>query len=462
MYDRDVKAENKEQLDRLVQAIERLAEIHAKDREGEDNSNKELLDWLKKNNERTVKEVPASDDRAEVLKTVRRTNAAGGDGAQELDYSTISRINSMFRALQGDLGGFQRTIVSAVTWDERATKIVNNLQSITPGTTEGEITLKQAKKDLLGKLTSEKGGSEGLKEYFNQLAPDPQRIEYHRQWMSYDEAMEEAAQEKEDEILKRAKSQPRKKDDNGLLVPPPPGSSTGMDVASLAKVATTVALTAAPIVAGKMINAMANSTIEGNRQYQMLNANLATDYAMFNQKNLITDMKYARNISPAMQQLLQSEAAFNSTMEPIKSLGTSMSSSVLSGAVDAFELLAKPISAVAKAINGTDNKAKALQEEAMNKAGLGSVLGAIGGGIAGFFAGGPLGAIGGAAWGAGFGAAGGAAIGIAGEAIGEARKKELDRIIGNDPNDTSKKGMIGMFANELVTSPICPPRKFVP
>lgn len=463
MYDRDVKAENKETLDRLVQAIERLAEIHAKDRKGEDNGNKELLDWLKKNNGTAVKEVPASDDRADVLKTTRsRIGSAAGDGAQGLDYTTINRINSMFRALQGDLGGFQRTIASAVTWGQRATKIVESLKSVTPGTTEGEITLKQAKQELLSKLTSQKGGSDGLKEYFDQLQPDPQRIEYHRQWMTYDEALKQATNEKEDALLKRARSQPRKQaEDNGLLVPPPPGTSKGVDVASLTRIATTVALTAAPIVAGKMINSLANSTIEGNRPYQMLNANLATDYAMFNQKNLITDMRYARNISPAMQQLLQSEAAFKSTMEPIKSLGTSMSASVLSGAVDAFDLLTKPVSAVAKAINEANNTTKGLQDEALNKAGAGAFLGALGGGIAGFFAGGPFGAIAGAAWGAGAGAAGGAAIGIAGEAIGQARKNELDRIMG-DPNDLSKKGMIGTFASDLLTRPLAPPRKFIP
>jgi hypothetical protein len=462
MYDRDVKAENKEQLDRLVQAIERLAEIHAKDRKGEDGSNKELLDWLKRNgNDRGVKEVPASDDRAEVLKTTRRGGSAGGDGAQELDFQTINRINSAFRALQGDLGGFQRTISSAVTWGERASKVAASLSQVTAEFDPSKTTLKQAKSDLLSQLTGERGGSAGLAEYFKQLSPDTDRIEYHRQHMPYDEAVKQATREKEEALLKRARSKlVEKKEDNGLLVPPPPGSSAGMDVASLAKIATTVALTAAPIVAGKMIHSLATSTIEGNRPFQMLNANLATDYAMFEQGNLLTNMRYARNISPAIQQLLQSESAFKSTLEPIRSLGTSMSSSLLSGAVDAFDLLTKPISAVAKAINSADNTTKALQEEAGRGAGLGSALGAILGGGAGLITAGPVGAFFGALYGAGAGAAGGAAIGIAGEAIGKARKEELDRITG-DEKDLSRKGMIATFADDLVRVPLCPPQRFI-
>jgi hypothetical protein len=456
MYDRDAKAENKEQLERLLVAIERLAETHAKDRKGEDNSNKELLDWLKKNGDsRSVRDVPTSDDRADALRTTqRRTNAIGGDGEQSLDATTVNRVNSIFKALQGDLGGFQRTISSIANWGERATKIVNNLQSITPDTTEGEINLKQAKKELLGKLSSEKGGSDGLKEYFKQLSPDPERIEFHRQWMTYDEAVKQATKEKEDALLKRVRSLPRKQaEDNGLLVPPPPGSNTSpIDGTGLAKIVTTAVIGARLATVG---------TIEGNRQYQMLDAGLATNYAMFNQKQLLTDMKYARNISPSLRQLLDSEGGLQSTLEPIKSLGATFSNNALSGITQAFDIMLTPVSALSKEINGASNKTKGMWEEVVDKASLFATVGSTVGGIAGLLTGGVGGAIRGAALGGAIGAGFGGVSGAGLELVTERRRKELDKIIG-DPNDKSKRGMIGTFANDLVSLPLCPPRRFVP
>jgi len=484
MYDRDVKAENKETLDRLVQAIERLAEIHAKDRKGEDNGNKELLDWLKKNNGnkelldwlkknngnkelldwlkknndgRATREVPTSDDRADVLRTTRgRISAAGGGtGIDELDAS-VSRINSMFRAMQGDMGGFQKSLVSSLKWGERASELAKAfVKAPAEEFSQAEVSLKEAKKMLLNRVTTEKGGSEGMAEYFKQLSPDAERIEFHRKWMPYDEAVKQATQEKEEELLKRVRAEPRKRNENnGLAVPPPPGAEAANSVtgSQLAKIVTTTLIGARMATVG---------TIEYNRRFQNFDGVLATDYAMFEQGNLLRDMRHAKKIAPSVQKLLESETNFRDTMAPLKELGSNFYNTALSGANRGIDILMTPISKLAKVINNSSNRMKGLWDETVEGAATGSTIGSILGGVIGFAMGGVKGAVRGAIVGGAWGVGIGAAEGFGTELLTERRRKELDRIIG-DPDDKSKKGMIGTFANDLLSRPLAPPRKFIP
>ncbi|HQR41582.1 MAG TPA: hypothetical protein PLX97_02835 [Gemmatales bacterium] len=464
MYQRDVSAELKEEIGRLAVALDRLAEVHAKDRGVKDEAARETLEWLKRNGAKDIKEVPASDDRADELKTsyVRRgVSPAGGLGdSGGIDFTTINRLNSAFRALQGDVGGFQRTLAAASHWGSKAMGLAEKLQESTSSDSTKPLNLKQAKINTINKLLDEKGLSAGIAEYFNTAGPRVSDIEESRKYMGYDEALKEAQKKSDERLLSKAKqaAKPAPPKDNGLLVPPPPGTiSGGLDVAALAKIATTTALIAAPIVAGKMIQASAMSQIEGARPFQMLDAGLATSFAMYDQKNLVTKMRQARGISSSMDQLLGSEARFQETLEPIKTAASNAWSSFTSGGVDLLNTLLKPISWLAKG-DRKSNRDRALDQQAWNGASIGAWIGGAIGGLGGLFFGG-VGAIPGAMWGAAAGGGIGFATGGFEEMITERRKKELDKIIGDGQKH---KGMIDIFAMELENKGVCPPRKFVP
>lgn len=458
MYDRDKKAEMGEQLAALNSALDRLADVVAKD-----DTSKSILDVLKEKGGtgKEYKDVPlAAEDRANELHPVTRQKKRGiADVDTPLNYSTMNRLNNVFKALTGDLGAFQKTIMNSVVWGNKAAGLSRGLAQVTPDmlNTSPIKNYKQAEKAFLDKAIAEKGLVEGYRSLGDRLAPSGEDLlKFLQAGFDPKDAGKVLTQRKKDELLKEMQEATRPRSPVPSSGPGARGAAAiagGVDVAMLARVAATTALIAAPMVAGKLIQAGALHQIETNRPFAMLNPQLATNYALYDQEKLLSGMRYAKGISSSMANLFRSETEFQKTLEPFKVLGTKTTNAFLTGSLDIINSVTKPVSNFAKKLaNGKNPEEYQAVLEEMSFWGLaGAGLGAVGG----WFVGGPMGAIRGAA--AGY--AGGAAIGGAGELIGHKREEELRKML----NEESKhKGMLDLFSLQLEAKGVGPAREFVP
>jgi hypothetical protein len=463
MYDRDKKVENAETLERLLIAMDRLIEVVSKE-----ESSKAILDSLKDKGAKDVKTVPTSDVRADDIKINRPSSSSGraGSGVADINYSTINRLNTAFRALQGDLGAFQKTLMNSVVWGNKAQALATKVAGYSAEQISPIKSYKQAERWFLDKHEKGEGGLAGAyKSLGDRLAPDGEKLfEFLKQGFDPKSAGKVLTQRNKEALIAEAQRATM----GPVVKPGTPGAGGaaaiigGLDMGALARVAATVALGAAPIVLGKLIHAGALNQIEGNRPYSMLNGQLATDYAQYDMNKLLTGMRYAKGISPSMKRLLENESEFQKTLEPIQVAGGSIVNTILSGGTKAINTLLSPVSKVASFYNKLSNRWKGIIDEGLEDASEGATAGAILGGIVGLVTTRSLkGTLQGAAWGSLIGGAAGATYGTVAEAITERRRKELDNIMG-DPNDAAKRGMIGKFALEILQVPVCPPRRFVP
>jgi hypothetical protein len=280
MYKRDANVEMKETLERLGQAVDKFAEVHAKDRDAKDDSNKEILEFLKKGGARDVKDVPASDLRADQLLRMPRGTAGTTEG---MNAPSFAQFNTAVRAATGDLGAFQRSIFFAAEATTRAKLIAERLEVINKTIASAPVKYRQAGDDDISKLVNfmvgrgstpdamEKAmslvGKYGLPageqspsgERVFQIVSDEKYAQRAREATAWDE------QGKTAKLIASAKQLGAS------------ASSLHMGVA----IGTRVALAAAPLVIGKIISGMTGQQIRENRPLMMLNGDLASSYAQF-------------------------------------------------------------------------------------------------------------------------------------------------------------------------------------
>lgn len=483
MYQRDVAAENKETLERLVMALDELTRVVSKD-----DTSRTILDVLKEKGAKDVKEIPASDGQAEEIKTRYRSGGGGGQAGgtrgaefQDWNLTTLARLNQAFRALQGDLGAFQRTLVNAAHWGNQALNAGRVAESVASTVTEAakpkpvyrkatDEEIEAAMKDAASKGMSgmemlkvaEKLAKQGIEvtpeagDVANQVAQNikttagqtvtPQAAG------KVSDIVNEISVEKTDGLVKTIKTV---------------GGTLGFSTQTLAAAASSVALAAAPVVIAKFISSRALNQINELRPFQMLNSNIATSFAQYDVNRLMMNMRIGRGISASTASLLASQTEFDKTMEPIRVTGTNFTNSLITGGLNAVSNILTPINMLSDLIS-KNKRDQQVWDEALNAAGQGGVWGTLLGGIAGAFAGAPGGVLGmivgaakGAAWGGGIGAAGGFLMGGVGEIIGERRMKELASIAG-DKNATWNRGMINNFVRDIQLRGITPPRAFIP
>lgn len=457
MYERDKNVEKAESLERLLIAMERLTEVVAKD-----ETSKEILSSLKEKGAKDVKEVPSSDARADEIRYSRMPSTSRGPSeaaGEEFNFTTVRRLNDAFKALGGDVGAFQRTLVTASQSGQRLKAIFDN-PNLADKASGGEtpMSLKAFRDKYIGDM--------GPGAYMNKMQPDMAWVKNAiASGTLFNDAMKEAnnrAKDKFSNEVMLAHMDYKEKLRNQPIRPGQPGSGgraailEGQDISSLARIASVTAIAAAPLVLGRLVQAGAMAQIEGSRPFGMLNGNVATDFAMYDVNRMMGNMRVAKGISPSLSKLLNSETEFQKTMEPLRVLSNNFTNSLLDGGVSLINTVMKPVSGIAKFLNEQNDRTRAIHEEAAAGAGIGAILGGLAGGIGGFFLGG-VGAIPGALWGAAAGGGIGAAAGGLNEAVSERRMKEL-----RDAKNIPHKGHIDAFAMEIQATPVCPPRRFVP
>lgn len=461
MYKRDAQVESKESLDRMAQGIEHLIEVVSKD-----ETLKAVQDLLKNVSLKDVKEIPKSDTRVdEIIRMPRVSGRAGTDGAAVLGGlggvgggafgMNVGRVNTALRALEGNLGAFQRTILNTVgmhqrvnVLSEQAATLAASAKSVRatayrPATDDEIAAVMQAAsaKGLGGDLILKAASMLGKTGVPSSLQnPGGEKLLELVKSKDYGKVPTAAELRRADQMAASAAR----------------ASTQAAEMETLVKVGTRVALITAPIVAGKLIHAGAVGQIEANRPLSMLSGDLATGYALYDVNRLMTNMKHAQGISKTMQGLLQSQSEFQKTLEPFKTFGTNVMNRFYDVGTTALDTVLKPFSWLANKLN-QNNKLSTIVEEAAAYSLWGGIGGALIGGITGFFAGGPVGALAGAAGGAVKGAAIG---GLVGAGVGTVKALTQDQV------DKIKKepwgGMVGVFAQEIVQTKICPPQRFIP
>lgn len=362
MYHRDKNVEKAESLERILIALDRLTEVVSKE-----ETQKEILASLKEKGAKDVRDVPTANDRADEIQYSRtRTPRQSGNEEQgePLNFGTMRRLNDAFKALQGDVGGFQRTLVTAINGGQKLKSIMDNPNlSAKAFSGEGAMTATAFRKKYIADLRPG--------EYMNRLTPDMTWMHNRLTAMEksglniqpggsvYKDALENARLRSQDKFDREVEAKYAKYKDNlprpqqGLPALAASEGVAGISTLTLARAAVTVAAVAAPIVAGKMIHSAALSQIEGNRPFAMLNGQLATGYAMYDYNKLMGNMRVAQGISPSMQSLLKSETEFSKTLEPMRVATNNLTNKALKAGLDAMNTVLKPISAIVDYANKT-------------------------------------------------------------------------------------------------------------
>lgn len=424
MYQRDKNVEKAESLERLLIALDRLTEVVAKD-----ETSKEILASLKDKGAKDVKEVPSSDVRADEIRYSRMPSTSRGPSeaaGEEFNFTTVRRLNDAFKALGGDVGAFQRTLVTASQSGQRLKAIFDN-PNLADKASGGEtpMSLKAFRDKYIGDM--------GPGAYMNKMQPD---MAWVKQAVSsgtlFNDAMKEANNRSKDRFSNEvmlAHMDYKEKLRNQPIRPGQPGSGgraailEGQDISSLARIASVTAIAAAPLVLGRLVQAGAMAQIEGSRPFGMLNGNVATDFAMYDVNRMMGNMRVAKGISPSLSKLLESETDFQKTMEPIRTMGNNIANTMLAAGVDLLNTVMKPVSWLSDALNklpkGHDKSPTDIFTD----------------------------------W----------FVGTLGRPWGKMKQDDIDKMNElNKRNPDRAKGIIDAFAREIEKQPICPPRRFVP
>lgn len=469
MYGRDKNVEKSETLERLLAALDKLTEVVAKD-----ETSKEILASLKDKGAVAVKETPAADVRADEIRYARtpssiRGRGGNGDGTGDdgdgFNLSTMRRLNDAFKALGGDVGAFQRTLVTATGAGTRLKAILddpNLAAKAMGGGGSAAMSLKDFRSKYIGDL--------GVNAYMNKTQPDMAWVNQAvSRGILYNDAIKQAnerANEKfEAEVKDKYSSYKNQLGNSNSPLNLPRGNQPGArgvtaimegeGLATITRIAATVAVGAAPIVLGKLVHQGAIAQIESHRPFSHINPQMAADFAMYDVNKMMGNMRVARGLSPSLRGLMESETALSQTLEPMRVMGGNVWNKFLEGNTDVVNAILSPASKISEVLQAT-SKSQAMLQEGSKMAGTGSIIGGILGGLAGI-PGGLAGIVGGAAWGAGVGGAGGFAAGVLGEGIGERRLRELQ-----DAKNIPHRGMVDIFTAEIEAVAVCPPRRFVP
>jgi len=341
MYNRDAVAEMKDVLGRLAESMDRLAEVHAKDRTGNGDANKELLEWLKKNGgSQKVDEVPVSDARADDLK-IKRTKETKGTEEQSINYSTIRDVNAAFRALQGDLGGFQRTLVNAIKWGKDGQSYYEKIRGITPETMPRPVADTSKAVEMIDKL----GTKEGLKAFFD--------LPYTGKGSPAAAAGGGVANQA---AANRVAAAVNNIGVNGkpMLVPPIPpgypgynaaGAAAATSMSQWATMATAAAVAAAPMILSKLaIHTSDNVINETRSRFGNLDAKIATGLATYDLSRLMNNLEMAPKIADSFTKVLKSREELNKTLLPIETAASNVWNNIVTSFNKAANFLLTPVS----------------------------------------------------------------------------------------------------------------------
>lgn len=459
MYQRDKNVEKAESLERILIALDRLADVVAKD-----ETSKEILSSLKEKGAKDVRDVPTANDRADEIQYSRTKTRTGGGNGESVDNNSLfdpklfQRLNNSFKALSGDMGGFTRLVSDAAKsgWRQK-------LSSHVSGGTLTEMVspikgYKDAERWYLDKMEKVTGSLAGAyKALGDKLSPDSNQLfKFLQEGFDPKRSAKILTDRKKESLVAEAVAATgERRPVRGTAARGVAALMEGEGLSTWGKIAAGIAISAAPIVLGKLVQAGAVSQIEGARPFAMLNGQMANNFAMYDVNKMFGNMRIARGISSSVQSLMASETEFSRTMEPIKILSSNVVNRFLEGGLDMVSGVLKPMSNIARVL-GEDKRSQAILQEMGSGAGIGAFWGTILGGLAGI-PGGPAGIAAGAAWGAAAGGVGGATIGGVGEAIGGARAKALQEM-----KDLPHKTMIDVFATSIEAKPVCPAQRFVP
>lgn len=175
MYNRDTQVEMKETLSHLVNVMDRLMEVVSKD-----ETSKGIMDLLKEKSGSGKDHKDAggvAGERADtIIPKVRQRSQATGDNAFDLNFANMRRLNTAFRALEGDMGAFQRTVFNTVAWVNKAFRGGGATADAAAGAAETVMkspikTISQALQWHMDDLVKKHGFTQGLGKFYSNQTP---------------------------------------------------------------------------------------------------------------------------------------------------------------------------------------------------------------------------------------------------------------------------------------------------
>lgn len=358
MYKRDATAEMKETLERLSIAVDKFAEVHAKDRDAKEDSGRELLEFLKKGGAREVKEVPAADMRADQL--MRQPGGRRGLGTfadQTINFSTFFRLQTAVRALSGDFTAFQRTIFNTMAYANRAHAVAERVNAAASTTAAQVIT--KATKTTFRRATDDEI-AQAMKDAAAKGLSGEAMMAVAADLAKKGVPVEGAAAQRATEIVKAGRGgggagqvKSTMQGTLGGAVASGVRGVTTMSMATLVQAGVAVAAVAAPIVLARMINRGTEQQIKDKRPLSRLEGGLALAYAQYDVNTLMTSLRHAQGIRDSMTQLLKDRAAFDRTIEPIQTLTDNVKNNILAFGNRVQSSFLKPFSMLADEANRT-------------------------------------------------------------------------------------------------------------
>jgi hypothetical protein len=353
MYKRDANVEMKETLERLGQAVDKFAEVHAKDRDAKDDSSKEILEFLKKGGARDVKDVPAADLRADQLLRMPRGTVGMTGSAGALDFTSFTRFNTAVRAATGDLGAFQRSIFHTAAATTRARSLTERLAVVNEAIANAPTKYRAAGDDDITKLVNFMVGRgstpDAMTKAMNLVGK--YGLPGGEKSPSGERVFEIISDER---YAKRAKAAAAWVEQGKTAKLTAEAQRLGASATSMRMAigfGVTAAMVAAPFVLGHLINSKTLQRIEEKRPLANLDAGMATGYAQFGLNRLLVDMKHARGIGPSMNRLLGAQAEFEKTLEPIRTFSTKVQNRILAGGTSIMNTILRPFSKLTEELN---------------------------------------------------------------------------------------------------------------
>jgi hypothetical protein len=356
MYKRDANVEMKETLERLGQAVDKFAEVHAKDRDAKDDSNKEILEFLKKGGARDVKDVPAADLRADHLLRMPRGGVAVTGSAGALDFTSFTRFNTAVRAATGDLGAFQRSIFHTAAATTRARSLTERLAVVNEAIANAPTKYRAAGDDDITKLVNFMVGRgstpDAMTKAMNLVGK--YGLPGSEKSPSGERVFEIVSDEKYAKRARAAAAWEEKGKTAKLTEEAKRLAGQAANVQTAVRLGITAAAVALPVVAAKMINKMSDDQIKAKRPLAAFDGQLAHAYAQYDVNRIMTNIRHAQGISGSMSDLLKSRAAFERTVEPIQTLADNAKNTVLATGTRIQTSIIKPFALMADRLNKVD------------------------------------------------------------------------------------------------------------